>query len=134
MPNVRIKFLEQVWLWPPNSEFESAFGLIFGRNIVWYKSDFEIPWSDFLLGSTAIIGTNLFLFVKNSNGLDPPATVFLESFKELFKKTYFRRTKVPQNVWNLVILSQFYWKNFKPKANKVPQNCLEFGHPPPLPL
>ena len=35
LPYVRIKFLEQVWFWPQNSEFRSAFGLIFGRNMVW---------------------------------------------------------------------------------------------------
>ena len=33
--NVRIKFLEQVWFWTQNSKFGSAFGLIFGRNVVW---------------------------------------------------------------------------------------------------
>jgi hypothetical protein len=33
--NVRIKILEQVWFWPQNSEFRSAFGLIFGWNMVW---------------------------------------------------------------------------------------------------
>ena len=33
--NVRSKFLEQVWFWPQNSKFGSAFGLIFGKNMVW---------------------------------------------------------------------------------------------------
>ena len=33
--NVKNKFLEQVWFWPDNGEFGSAFGLIFGRNMVW---------------------------------------------------------------------------------------------------
>ena len=53
LPNVWIKFLEQVWFWPQHSVFGSAFGLMFGRNMVWLKSDFEISWSLFLLGSTA---------------------------------------------------------------------------------
>ena len=35
-----------------NGKFGSAFGLIFGRNMVGLKSDFEISLSDFLLGST----------------------------------------------------------------------------------
>jgi hypothetical protein len=33
--NVKIMPMEQVWFWPQNSEFQSAFGLIFGRNMVW---------------------------------------------------------------------------------------------------
>ena len=37
---------------PKNMEFGSAFDLLFSRNIVRYKSDFEIPWCSFLLAST----------------------------------------------------------------------------------
>ena len=48
-------FLEQAWFWPENSEFRFAFSPIFGKNVVWKKSDFEISWSDFLLGSTAVV-------------------------------------------------------------------------------
>ena len=57
----------------------------------------------------------------------------LESFKELFLKPYFRRTKVPQNVWILVILPHFSWKMSKPKEKKF-LKCLEFDSPPPSEL
>ena len=35
LPNAGIRFWEKVWFWPQNSEFGSAFGPIFGRNLVW---------------------------------------------------------------------------------------------------
>ena len=62
--------------------------------------------------------------------MDSP--VFLESFEELFLKPYFRRTKVPQNVWILVILPHFSWKTSKPMEKKVPQNVWNLVTPPSL--
>ena len=50
---VWIRLLESVGFWPQNNEFGSAFGLIFGKNMVWW-SNFEISWFDILLGSTAL--------------------------------------------------------------------------------
>ena len=84
----------------------------------------------------AIPRKNLLPFGIFPNGLDPPP-VFLESFKELFFKPYFRQTKVPQNVWILVILPHFSWKMSKPKKKKSSSKCLEFClvskmTPPPL--
>ena len=35
MLNVGMKILEEVWFWPQSSEIGSAFGLIFGKNMVW---------------------------------------------------------------------------------------------------
>ena len=47
------KNTKKVWFFIKIVDFGSAFSLIFGKNMVWFKSDFSFFWSDILIGSTA---------------------------------------------------------------------------------
>ena len=55
-------------------------------------------------------------------------------FKELFLKPYFRRTKVPQNIWILVILPHFSWKTSESMEKKFLKMFGIWSPPPHSPL